>query len=61
MIVFPAESTRIASIRSSRVSTFSSGSAIVRNDGIVTAQYVAMAKMYAAVLNAQSTTELDTS
>jgi hypothetical protein len=50
MIVFPAESTRIASIRSSRVSTFSSGSAIVRNEGTVTAQYVAMAKMYAAVV-----------
>lgn len=49
MIVFPAERTRSASIWSSFVSTFGTGSATVRHAGMPTVMYTASAKMYAAV------------
>lgn len=47
--VFPAESTRSASIWSSRVSTPSTGITTVRMVGIVTVMYIAVAKTNAAV------------
>jgi hypothetical protein len=47
--VFPAESTRSASIWSSRVSTPSTGVTTVRIAGIVTVMYIAVAKTNAAI------------
>ena len=47
MIVFPADSTRSASIWSRRVSS-ARGTATEREAGIPTVMYTAMAKMYAA-------------
>jgi hypothetical protein len=47
--VFPAESTRSASIWSSRVSTPSTGVTTVRIEGIVTVMYIAVAKTNAAI------------
>jgi hypothetical protein len=47
-MVLPADSTRMASVWSSRVSTPSTGVTIVRSAGIVTDVYTAMLNMYTA-------------
>lgn len=48
MMTFPADSTRIASTWSPRLSTCSTGITIVRNDGIVTVRYTAIPNTYVA-------------
>ena len=48
--MLPAESTRTASIWSSRVSMPTTGSTIVRSDGIVTVVYTAMPNTNAPVI-----------